>query len=128
MATSRAKSGKPKRRETKAAPAAGKKLKIGLVGFGTVGRSVAKILTEDARGLFQLTHICNRNVHKKKIPGLGSHILWTSNIDDVLNSDIDVFIELIGGLEPADDWVRRALRAGKSVVTANKLLISEVGS
>jgi homoserine dehydrogenase len=127
VATVRAKSSKAKRREAKTTPPLGKKLKIGLAGFGTVGRSVAKILTEDARGLFQLTHICNRNIHKKKIAGLGSHIRWTSNIDDLLNSDIDVLIELIGGLEPADDWVRGALRAGKSVVTANKLLISEAG-
>jgi homoserine dehydrogenase len=55
------------------------------------------------------------------------NIRWTENIDDVLSSDVDVVVELIGGLEPAGEWVRKALRAGKSVVTANKLLISESG-
>jgi len=111
----------------KSAPAPVRKLKIALVGFGTVGRSVAKILCEDARGPFLLTHICNRNVHKKKTSELPAHIKWTSNFDDVLASDVDVVVELIGGLEPAGKWVREALRAGKSVVTANKLLVSESG-
>ena len=111
----------------KKAPGAGKKLKIGLIGFGTVGRSVAKILCQDASGPLLLTHICNRNIEKKKISGLPAQIRWTSNPGDVLGSDVDVVVELVGGLEPAGDWVRKALRAGKSVVTANKLLISESG-
>jgi homoserine dehydrogenase len=106
---------------------AGKKLKIGLIGFGTVGRSVAKILSQDASGPLLLTHICNRNIEKKKITGLPSQIRWTSNPDDVIASDVDVVVELVGGLEPAGEWVRKALREGKSVVTANKLLISESG-
>jgi homoserine dehydrogenase len=105
----------------------GKKLKIGLIGFGTVGRSVAKILTQDASGPLLLTHICNRNIEKKKIAGLPSQIRWTSNPNDVIGSDVDVVVELVGGLEPAGEWVRKALRKGKSVVTANKLLISESG-
>jgi len=127
------KAGKSKRpvvkavKTAKSAPAAGRKLKIALVGFGTVGRSVAKILCEDARGPFLLTHICNRNVHKKKTSELPAHIRWTSNFADVLASDVDVVVELIGGLDPAGKWVREALRAGKSVVTANKLLVSESG-
>jgi len=104
-----------------------RKLKIGLVGFGTVGRSVAKILSRDVNGPLVLTHIFNRNIEKKKIAGLPEHIRWTSKIGDVLSSDVDVVVELIGGLQPAGDWVRKALRAGKSVVTANKLLISESG-
>jgi len=109
------------------AAVAGAKLKIALVGFGTVGRSVAKILSQDANGPLLLTHICNRRIKKKKDSSLPRHIRWTENFDDVLASDADVVVELIGGLQPAGDWVRKALRAGKSVVTANKLLISEAG-
>jgi homoserine dehydrogenase len=108
-------------------PAANKKLKIGLVGFGTVGRSVAKLLCRDPNGPFLLTHIFNRNIQRKKTDSLPAHIRWTDKIGEVLSSDADVVVELIGGLKPAGDWVRRALRAGKSVVTANKLLISESG-
>ena len=59
-------------------------LKIGLIGFGTVGRSVAKILTADPNGPLRLTHICNRNIAAKKIDGLPSDIRWTENADEVL--------------------------------------------
>jgi homoserine dehydrogenase len=126
---------RPSRRTEKSAktPAAsqparkGRKLKIGLIGFGTVGRSVAKILCQDDRGPLLLTHIGNRNIERKKIDGLPAHIHWTSRVVDVLSSDVDVIVELTGGLEPAGRWVRKALRDGKSVVTANKLLISEHG-
>ncbi len=47
----------------------GKRLKIGMIGFGTVGRSVAKILSKDPAGPLALTHICNRNIAKKKVEG-----------------------------------------------------------
>ncbi len=110
--------------EVSAAPG---KLKVGLIGFGTVGRSVAKILTRDPNGPLLLTHICNRNIAKKKINGLPASIRWTDSADEVLSSDVDVVVELIGGVSPAGDWIRTALRAGKSVVTANKVLISEHG-
>jgi len=106
-----------------------RRLKVALVGFGTVGRSVAKILSLQPGGPIVLTHIFNRGIKKKKINSLPVHIRWTENVEDVLSSDVDVdvVVELIGGLEPAGEWVRKALRAGKSVVTANKLLISEQG-
>jgi len=52
-------------------------------------------------------------------------VRWTENVGEVLSSDIDIFVELVGGVKPAGDWVRKALRGGKSVVTANKLLIAE---
>jgi homoserine dehydrogenase len=111
----------------KIARPAARKLKIALVGFGTVGRSVAKILTHTKNSPLVLTHIFNRNIERKKTAGLPSHVKWTADIEDIFSSDADIVVEVIGGLEPAGDWVRRALRAGKSVVTANKLLISESG-
>ena len=49
---------------------------------------------------------------------------WTDNVDAILQSDADMVVELVGGLDPAGAWVRRALEAGKSVVTANKKLIA----
>ncbi|GAC1700726.1 MAG: homoserine dehydrogenase [Candidatus Acidiferrum sp.] len=105
-----------------------KQLSIALIGFGTVGRSVAKLLSADPRGPLLLTHIYNRNIAKKKIDGLPSDIRWTDNVDDVFSSDADVIVELIGGLQPAGEWIRRALKSGKSVVTANKQLIAECGA
>ena len=106
----------------------GKRLKIGMIGFGTVGRSVAKILTKQPHGPLALTHICNRNIAKRKVDGLPATIRWTDSADEVLASDVDVVVELVGGLEPAGEWIRKALQAQKSVVTANKLLISERGA
>lgn len=102
-------------------------LKVGLIGFGTVGRSVAKILCENRDGPLRLTHIYNRNIKNKKTDSLPADIVWTESINTLLRSDVDVIVELIGGLDPAFEFVRRTLRAGKSVVTANKLLISESG-
>ncbi len=102
-------------------------LKIALVGFGTVGRCVAKLLCQDNAGPFHLTHIFNRQIERKKVDWVPAHIRWTESIDDVLSSDADVLVELIGGLQPAGDWVRRALESAKSVVTANKQLIAECG-
>jgi homoserine dehydrogenase len=106
----------------------GRKLKVALAGFGTVGRSVAKLISQNPSGPFVLTHIYNRNVARKKADWIPGHVRWTDNIDDVLGSDADIFVEVIGGLEPAGEWVSKALRARKSVVTANKLLIAERGA
>jgi len=54
-------------------------------------------------------------------------VSWTDNFDKILSSDVDVIVELVGGVRPAGDWVRQALCAGKSVVTANKHLIAAEG-
>jgi len=124
---SSSKSGSAKKSAKKQRPSDGR-LKIALAGFGTVGRSVAKLLLDQASGSFELTHIFNRNVKRKKVDWVPRRVRWTENIDDVLASDAEVFVELTGGVEPAGDWVRRALRAGKSVVTANKLLIADCGT
>jgi homoserine dehydrogenase len=107
---------------------AGRKLKIALAGFGTVGRSVAKILSQNPHSPFVLTHIYNRNIERKKADWIPPQVRWTETIEDVLSSDADIFVEVVGGLEPAGEWVSKALRAGKSVVTANKLLIADRGA
>jgi homoserine dehydrogenase len=101
--------------------------KVALIGFGTVGRSVGKILCESGNPLLRLTHIFNRNVQRKKQDWVPRDVIWTEDIESVLNSDADIVIELIGGLNPAEQIVRRALEAGKSVVTANKQLIARCG-
>lgn len=101
--------------------------RVALIGFGTVGRAVAKILCERAPVAIRLTHICNRNVERKKQSWVPSDVVWTDNIESVLKSDADIVIELIGGLTPAEQIVRAALSSGKSVVTANKQLIARHG-
>jgi homoserine dehydrogenase len=101
--------------------------RVALIGFGTVGGAVAKILCENPSPGLRLTHICNRNFERKKQPWVPANVLWTDNVDSVLESDVDIVIELIGGLNPAEQIVRRALESGKSVVTANKQLIARHG-
>src|SRR5664279_4658200 len=102
-------------------------LKVAILGFGTVGASVAKILCElKPRGL-ELTHVFNRNVARKRVDWVSSDVQWTEDFNDVLASGADVVVELAGGLDPAGEWVRKALEAGKSVVTANKQLIAHHG-
>ena len=101
--------------------------RIALIGFGTVGRAVAKILCESPTPLLQLTHICNRNVERKKQDWIPRDVIWTDSVESVLQSDVDVVVELIGGLNPAEHIVRDALDCGKSVVTANKQLIARHG-
>jgi homoserine dehydrogenase len=100
---------------------------VALIGFGTVGSSVARILCERSHTHLRLTHVLNRNVARKKVDWLPSSVQWTESIDDVLSSDVDIVVEVMGGLQPTEDWIRRALASGKSVVTANKQLIARCG-
>ncbi len=100
---------------------------VALLGFGTVGSSVARILCERSNTHLRLTHVLNRNVARKKVDWLPSSVKWTESIDDVLSSDVEILVEVMGGLQPTEDWIRRALGSGKSVVTANKQLIARCG-
>lgn len=101
--------------------------KVAILGFGTVGRSVAKILCERRTDGLHLTDIYNRGIARKKVDWIPADVHWTEDIEDILTGDADVVVELMGGLNPAGDWIRRALASGKSVVTANKQLIAHAG-
>jgi homoserine dehydrogenase len=103
-------------------------LKIGLLGFGTVGSAFAEVLASSGADA-AITHVFNRDVARKKghprATFVPANALWTERVEDViLAADIDVVIELMGGLDPAEGWLRTALGAGKHVVTANKQLIA----
>src|SRR6267154_731619 len=100
-----------------------KPLRIAIFGFGTVGSSVARILAESKPEGLELTHVFNRGVGRKRVDW-AKGVTWSEDADAVLASDVDVVVELAGGLDPADSWIRRGLEAGKSVVTANKKLIA----
>ena len=99
-------------------------LRIALFGFGTVGRSVARILVKSEPKGLEWTHVFNRGVARKRVDWAPAGVVWSEDADAVLASDVDVVVELAGGLDPAGGWVRKALAAGKSVVTANKKLIA----
>ena len=104
--------------------------RIAILGFGTVGSAVARRLTGPHAPLgLELTHIFDRRAHEKSEGWpAASRLTWTTRIDEVLASDADVVVETVGGIEPAADWIRAALAAGKSVVTANKHVVARHGA
>lgn len=105
-----------------------KPARVALMGFGTVGQSVARILCSGEIPQIQLTHIFNRDVDRKRVDWVPASVVWTDNADDVINSDATIVVEVAGGIRPAYEWVKGALLAGKSVVTANKQLMAHHGA
>lgn len=101
------------------------KIKIGLVGLGTVGSGVYKTLQNS--DLVEVIKIAVKNINKpRNIEGLDQSLL-TDNPYDVVNSDADIVVELIGGVEPALDLIKTAISNGKHIVTANKELLAKQG-
>ncbi len=101
--------------------------RVALVGFGTVGQAVARILATRPPADLELGWICTRNAARHRAEWVPPTVQWSDRIEDVLASDADIVVEVIGGLDPAERWMRDALAAGKSVVTANKQVIARSG-
>ena len=87
--------------------------KVAILGFGTVGSSVARILCDLQPGELQLTHVFNRAVARKRVDWLTCPVEWSEDADQVLASDADIVVELAGGLDPAGKWVRPRSRSGE---------------
>jgi len=100
---------------------------IALLGFGTVGRAVAQILCRTPESHLRLTYVFNRNFERKLVDWVPDRVQWTDNFHEVLNSNADTVVELLGGLEPAHEYIRQALISGKSVVTGNKHVMAKYG-
>jgi len=108
-----------------------KPIKVAMLGCGTVGTQVARLLTDQAEDFaarigarVELTGIAVRRPNKhREVPAE----LLTTDADSLVESDVDVIIEVVGGIEPVRSLLLKALRAGKSVVTANKALLAEHG-
>lgn len=109
-----------------------KEVGIGLIGLGTVGTGVWKLLTQNKALLEQRTgvsltvrKICIRDSKKKRPDDLPKNLM-TTNPDDLLDDpDIGIVVEVMGGLEPAGNFILKALEKGKHVVTANKALLAD---
>ena len=108
-----------------------KEIKAGLLGFGTIGTGVIKVIQQNADVIAQrlgarvvLTAVADLDITSDRGVTLEDGVL-TSDADAVLTgADIDIVIELIGGYEPARSFVIKALQHGKHVVTANKALMA----
>ncbi|HEX7661424.1 MAG TPA: homoserine dehydrogenase [Pseudonocardiaceae bacterium] len=110
-------------------PVAGRPIRVALLGCGNVGTEVARMMREHATDLtaragapVELAGIAVRRPNRH--PSVPQELL-TSDAAGLVASDVDVVIEVIGGLEPARTLLLDALNAGKSVVTANKALLAE---
>ena len=110
-----------------------KVIKIGLLGSGTVGSGVIKVLemnqqqiAERVGAQLQLKTVLVRDLTKKR-PFLDGYNV-TDCIEDILDDkEIDIVVELMGGLHPAREYMLRAMEAGKNVVTANKDVVAQFG-
>ncbi|MFG2981794.1 homoserine dehydrogenase [Streptomyces sp. NPDC048258] len=109
-------------------------VKIGLLGCGTVGEAFAELLVErraaieDVTGIsLDLVRIAVRNPDKPRSPKLDPNLFTGDPLDVVKAEDVDIVVELIGGVTPVDELVVTALNSGKPVVTANKQLIGSAG-
>jgi len=107
---------------------------IGLLGLGTVGTGVVKVLRSEAKTIeaktglrLVLKKICVQSISKKRQVKLPRHLLTANPNDLIKDPEIDILVELIGGIHPAKDIIFKALRNGKQVVTANKALLAEQG-
>lgn len=109
--------------------AAGSPLSVALVGFGTVGRAVARLLTDGAFPSLRLRAVCTRRVDaaRQDAPWVSPDVTWLGHVDEVPGVDAQVIVEVAGGIEPARSLIARALAAGRSVVTANKQVMAEHG-
>lgn len=108
-----------------------KSIKIGLLGFGTVGSGVYKIITGNNASIAQkvgaiinIADILVRNTGKTRSADADKSLFTTRPEDIIDNDEIDILVEVMGGIEPARDYIIRGMKKGKSIVTANKDLIS----
>jgi homoserine dehydrogenase len=92
--------------------------RVGLLGHGTVGAAFAELLPREADRIQLVTGLR---------PELSGIVTRTSGSFDELLERSDLIVELIGGVDPARDWVMRSISAGRHVVTANKQLLSRYG-
>jgi homoserine dehydrogenase len=111
-----------------------KQIKIGLLGFGTVGQAVYKLLTENSKNIAERTgflpvieKVLVRDLKKKRNLPIDPKLLTTDPEDILEHKEISIVCELMGGIKPAEEYILSALEKGKAVVTANKALLSEKG-
>ncbi len=110
-----------------------KKIQVGLIGFGTVGSGLAQTLYEQKERLQKkvgaeivLSHVAD--IMTDSLPEQFAGVTLTKDANELFtNPDIDIVVELIGGMEPARTFMLEAIKNGKHVVTANKALLSVHG-
>lgn len=107
-------------------------IQVAILGHGVVGSGVAEILLTHKESLQKKVHeeiSIKRILDLRDFPGLSYSDKFTKNFEDIVNDDeIKVVAEVMGGVNPAFDFVKRCLEANKSVVTSNKELVAKKGA
>jgi homoserine dehydrogenase len=110
-------------------------INVGIIGLGTVGTGAWRILRDNADLVrarvgvpVEVKKIAVRDLKRDRGIPVPASLLTTSAAEIINNPDIDIVVELIGGLEPARQWVLDAIVKGKHVVTANKALLAVHGA
>ncbi len=112
-----------------------KKIEIGILGLGVVGSGTVALLQENRAEIerkiglpLHIKRIAVRDIDKERAVQV-DHALLTTNPSEIIDDpEIDIVCELIGGVDPAKEYVMRALRNGKQIVTANKEMMAKEGS
>jgi homoserine dehydrogenase len=112
----------------------GSRVRVGLLGCGTVGSALIQLVQEQAEGIesrtglrLEISRVAVRNASKDRGVDLAPERFTNDTASVVNDPDVDVVIEVIGGIEPARQFILDALKAGKPVVTANKELLANHG-
>ncbi|WP_327006034.1 homoserine dehydrogenase [Dactylosporangium sp. NBC_01737] len=110
-------------------------MRVALLGCGTVGAEVVRLLHEHERDLtarigapLELVGVAVRRSGRARDLPIDPALFTTDALGLVKRDDVDVVVEVVGGIEPARTWLLEALHGGKSVVTANKALLGEDGA
>ncbi len=98
---------------------------IGLLGNGVVGSGVVELVNKNKEDNIKISKILVRDV--KKHENDLNYSLLTDQIEDIFKEDVDIIVEVMGGIQPAYDYIKKSLKNKKHVVTANKDLISKYG-
>lgn len=110
-----------------------REIRVGLIGFGTVGKGLAQALHDQKERLTKRTGLyftlaTVADLATQALPDQYKGVLLTKDAEDIFSDpSIDIVVELIGGMEPAKTFLLRAIESGKHVVTANKALLSVHG-
>ena len=116
-------------------PVDSKTIRIGLLGCGNVGGALIALIERNGDEIatrtgvrLEIPRVAVRSLSKDRQVAVDPELLTTDGLEVVAGSDVDLVVELIGGIEPAREFITAALEAGKPVVTGNKELLANVGA
>jgi homoserine dehydrogenase len=109
-------------------------IKVGIIGFGTVGTGVVKVILNNRETIrrrlgipVEIAAIADRDLDRDRGIKIDRRFLTKDPMDVIINPDIDILVEVMGGINQAKGYILDAISRGKHIVTANKALLAEYG-